>query len=90
MAVKIFDILASGGFCISDKNSGIEEIFGDSVPQYESAQHLRELIDFYIDHPDERSRLMEKGRKIACSHTWGERANQFLKEIYKVKSGGTG
>jgi len=81
VAVRIFDILASGGFCISDKNSGIEEIFGDSVPQYESAQHLRELIDFYINHPDERSKLMEKGRRIACSHTWGERANQFLKEI---------
>ena len=81
VAVRVFDILASGGFCISDKNSGIEEIFGDSVPQYESAQHLRELIDFYINHPDERSRLMEEGREIARSHTWGQRVNQFLKGI---------
>jgi len=81
VAVRIFDILASGGFCISDKNSGIEEIFGDSVPQYESAQHLRELIDFYMNRPDERLELMEKGKKIALSHSWQERAEQFLKSI---------
>jgi hypothetical protein len=81
VAVRIFDILASGGFCISDKNAGIEEIFGDSVPQYESPQHLRELVGFYINNPDERSELMEKGREIACSHTWGQRARQFLEPI---------
>jgi len=84
---RIFDILASGGFCISDKNSGINEIFGDSVPQYESPEHLRELIDFYINHPDERLKLMEKGRKIALSHTWQKRAEQFLKGISEVELG---
>jgi hypothetical protein len=87
VAVKIFDILASGGFCISDKNSGIEEIFGDAVPQYESPQHLSELVDFYINHPDERLKLMEKGRRIACSHSWGERASQFLNEIDRSRLG---
>lgn len=81
VAVRVFDILASGGFCISDKNSGIEEIFGDSVPQYESPEHLRELIDFYINHPGERLELMEKGRDVALSHTWVKRAEQFLKAI---------
>ncbi len=81
VAIRIFDILASGGFCISDRNSGINEIFGDSVPQYESPEHLRELIDFYINNPDERLKLMEKGRKIALSHTWQKRAEQFLKGI---------
>jgi len=76
--VKIFDALASGGFCISDKNSGIEEIFGNSIPQYKSPDHLKELVKFYINYPDERLRLMEMGRKIALSHTWEKRAKQFL------------
>jgi len=82
---RIFDILASGGFCISDKNPGIKEIFGDSVPQYESPEHLSQLIDFYINHPDERLKLMEKGREIALSHTWEKRAEQFLKGIDESK-----
>jgi len=86
VAVKIFDILASGGFCISDKNSGIEEIFEDNVPQYESPTHLRELIDFYINHPEERLRLIDKGGKIALSHTWQKRAEQFLKGINELRS----
>lgn len=85
VSVRIFDILASGGFCISDKNPGIDEIFGDAVPQYESAAHLRELIDFYINHPDERARVMEKGRKIALSHTWTKRAEQFLNSVEELK-----
>lgn len=87
VAVRIFDILASGGFCISDKNSGIEEIFGDAIPQYESPQHLRELIDFYINNPDERAKLMEKGREIALSYTWQKIAEQFLKAIESLKFG---
>ena len=81
VAVRIFDILASGGFCISDRNSGIQEIFGDCVPQYESAEHLRELIDFYVNNPEKRLGLMEKGREIALSNTWGKRAEQFLCDI---------
>jgi len=84
VAVKIFDILASGGFAIADKNAGIAEIFGDAVPQYESPQHLRELLDFYIAHPEERLKLMEKGRKIALSHTYGKRAEQFAKGLKQV------
>jgi spore maturation protein CgeB len=79
--VRIFDILASGGFCISEKNSGIKEIFGDTVPQYESAEHLKKLVDFYIKNPGGRLKLMERGKKIVLSHTWGKRAKQFLNTI---------
>jgi len=85
VSVRVFDVLASGGFCISDKNYGIQEIFGNSVPQYESPEHLSQLIDFYINHPDERLKLMEKGREIALSHTWQRRAEQFLKGIDESK-----
>mgnify|MGYP001069025191 CR=1 FL=1 len=88
VAVRIFDILASGGFCISDKNFGIEEIFGDAVPQYESPKHLKDLIDFYVNHPDERIKSMEKGRGIALQHIWKKKAKKFLDEVDKSKLGG--
>jgi len=79
VAVKIFDILASGGFAISDKNAGIKEIFGDAVPQYESPKHLRELLAFYLTHREERLNLAKEGREIALSHTWRKRAEQFAR-----------
>jgi len=75
--IKVFDILAGGGFAISDRNPGIGEIFGDAVPQYESPGHLRELLDYYITNPDRRTELMMKGRKIALAHNWKKRAEQF-------------
>ena len=88
VSVRIFDILASGGFCISDKNCEIEKIFGDTVPQYESPEHLKKLIDFYISHPKQREELMKKGREIVLKHTWEKRAKQFLDGIDKSKLGG--
>jgi len=76
-----FDILASGGFCISDANPGINELFGDAVPQYHSAAHLRELVDYYINNPEARRERMQQGRSVALSHTWQKRAQQFLRGI---------
>jgi len=79
VAIRVFDILASGGFCISDTNSGLDEVFGDTVPQYRSANELRALIGFYIQNPDERLKLMRRGQEIALSHPWRERARQFVR-----------
>ena len=78
---KIFDILASGGFVISDRNAGLDKIFGKTVPQYESTGHLQELVEFYLNNPDERERLMLKGREIALDNTYRDRAIQFAREF---------
>jgi len=84
VAVKIFDILASGGFAISDINTGIYDIFGETVPQYRSPEHLKELLDLFINQPEERRRLMVKGRRIALTHTYEKRARQFLEAVQRA------
>lgn len=78
VAIRVFDILASGGFCISDANPGIDEIFGDTVPQYRTADELQDMIRYYIQNPEKRLSLMKRGRKIAMSHTWAKRAERFV------------
>ena len=78
---KVFDILASGGFVISGKNKGLAPIFGDSVPEYESSEHLKEVVEYFLDNPEERQRLMAKGLTIVRTHTYGERAIQFTREL---------
>lgn len=91
VAVRIFDILASGGFCISDKNMGIEEIFGDTVPQYESGADLRKLIEFYIENPSERQKKMVARQKIVSKYTWKSVAETFLSclpECYQKATAG--
>jgi len=78
---KVFDILASGGFVISGKNKGLAPLFEDAVPEYDSSEHLKEVVEYYLDKPEERQRLMTKGLKIARTHTYGKRATQFTKEL---------
>ena len=84
---KIFDILASGGFAISDRNAGLGKIFEKAVPQYESADHLQELVEFYLSNPAERERLMLKGREIALDNTYRDRAIQFAREFLPPAKG---
>ena len=78
---KVFDILASGGFAVSGKNKGLAPLFGDAVPEYESSEHLKEVVQYYLGHPEERQRLMTKGLKTARTHTYRERAIQFTREL---------
>jgi hypothetical protein len=78
---KVFDILASGGFVISGKNKGLSPLFGDAVPEYESSEHLKEIVQYYLGNPEERQRLMAKGLKTARTHTYRERTIQFTREL---------
>jgi len=83
--MKIFDTLASGGFVLAAYNKGIQDIFGDSVPQYKTKEEMNNLINYFLDHEEERQRLSDKGREIARSHTYEERAQTFVDtfELYK-------
>ena len=78
---RVFDILASGGFCISDPNPTITQVFGDSVPLYTSPQHLRDLVEFYLRHPQEREVLAKEGNSIANQYTWAKVAASLLDGI---------
>ena len=84
---RILDILASGGFCISDNVVGLENILEDTVPIYKTPKELKALIDYYIANPKERLKLVEKGCKIASSYSFKKMAKQVLKDIEtKTKS----
>ena len=61
---RIFDATACGALVISDYMPEIEEIYGDSVPMYKSPEEFKELIEFYLSHPEERHRLALKAQKI--------------------------
>lgn len=78
IAVKIFDILASGGFCISDYVQGMDRFFRGAVPMFRTGGELNEKVRFYLEHPEERAKLAEKGRAIAQKHTYRSRAEKII------------
>ena len=84
---RIFDAYASGGFVISDDINGIESIFGDTLVRYKNPVHLRKLVDYYISHPEERKKNIEKGQDIVRKFTFAKMAEKVLSELdLKIKS----
>ena len=78
---KVFDILASGGFVISDKNPGLDLIFGETVPQYDTPEQLRGLVDYYLQNSRARQELKAQGCQAALRHTYQARAREFVHDF---------
>jgi len=82
VSVKLFDIIGSGSFAISDKNIGIRGIFKGAIPEYESPEQLKKLIDHYINHPAERATKIRLGQQTVFKCTWVSRAKLFMREFH--------
>lgn len=81
IANRVFDVTASKGFLISDYNKAIEEIYGDSVPMYKNAQEFKELIEYYLAHPEERREKAERAYKITKERF---NAQKIMGEMIKI------
>ena len=84
VAVKLFDILASGGFALSDTNRGIFPLFGERVPQYKSKRELRALVDHYMGHPETRAKTVAGGVQIATTCSWKLRAETLMRAFEEL------
>ena len=79
---RIFDGFASGAFIISDEVEGAKEIFGDTLVTYQNRDDLNKLINYYLEHEEEREKLARKGRDIVLNnHTFKKRAEHISKLI---------
>lgn len=67
---RILDVLASGGFVVSDRNKQVEAMFGEVVPQYGSADELAGIVKTFLGHAERRQPLMENGRRLVREFTW--------------------
>jgi spore maturation protein CgeB len=81
---RTFEILAAGGFEIVDDVPGLGEHFnvGDEIVTYSSAEHFRELIEYYLNHPHERAAITERGRaRVLRDHTYEKRLEVILGDL---------
>ncbi|HDZ23915.1 MAG TPA: tetratricopeptide repeat protein [Desulfobacteraceae bacterium] len=83
---RILDVFASGGFVISDDIQGIEGIFGETLVRYKDARDLKELVEYYISHPEERRKIIERGQKIVRDFTFRRMAGKILEDLDRVSS----
>jgi glycosyltransferase involved in cell wall biosynthesis len=91
---RIFDACAAGAMVITDDVKGIYEVFGDSVPVAKNKRHLKELVEYYLTHENERLFLCRRAQAIAQEkNTFSKRAvflddlmNSYLRRYHKLRS----
>ncbi|MBL0320630.1 MAG: glycosyltransferase family 1 protein, partial [Alphaproteobacteria bacterium] len=82
--LRIFDVLACGGFILSDDMPALREVFGDAICYTDGYEEEWAKLVCYISDTQKRQACAEAGRKIVLSgHTYAHRAAvimQYLKE----------
>ena len=84
--LRVWDIMAVGGFCLTNYQPELEEYFeiGKDLEVYHDLQELEEKIDYYLKHEDERLLIAINGyRKVRKEHNLKERMQRVLDIIFQ-------
>ena len=75
---RVFDVTASGGFLISDYMPEIKEFYGNSIPMFNSKEELKQLLEHYLAHPEERKEKARQAQEITLRHFTNEAAAKTI------------
>ena len=81
LPLRIFDILGSGGFCLTNYQSELTDIFtpGEHLDYYGSREELLEKSRYYLDHEKERKEIATAGYEdVKKKHTWDIRVQEMF------------
>ncbi len=81
---RIFDVLACGGFLITEHRPSLEKYFqhGVELCWFKSREELVELVTYYREHPEEREEIARQGQKKALAeHLAKNRMQEFMDTI---------
>jgi spore maturation protein CgeB len=81
---RVIDVLASGGFVVSDDVPEINALLHDSVPTYQTPTELRNIVDAFMKSPSDRELLASRGRKIASRFTYASCCDQIISHINTI------
>ncbi|MFA6448786.1 MAG: glycosyltransferase [bacterium] len=84
--IRVFDILACGGFLLTDSRKDLQRLFdpGADLAVFDSKSELRALAEHYIDNPEMRKKIALHGRQtVLARHTFRHRLEEMLKIIFK-------
>lgn len=85
--LRVFDILACGGFCMTNYQIEVAELFEDGVDlvMYSSLEDLKEKVYYYLNHEEERATIAANGRaKLIERYTLGQAIDRMLSLIVEI------
>ena len=67
---RVFDILACGGFCLTNYQKEIAEFFedGKEIVMYDSMEDLVRKTEYYLEHEEERKEIVRAGYEKVCTY----------------------
>lgn len=83
---RVWDILAVGGFCLTNYQPELEEYFeiGKDLDVFHNLDELIQKIDYYLHHEKERLQIALNGyKKVRSLHSYEMRMKDVLKWIFE-------
>lgn len=87
LPLRIFDVLACGGFLITNYQSELTNYFspGEDLEYYTSEDDLLQKIDYYLTHEKDRKEIAANGlATIKKYHSYPERLLQMISLAYGI------
>jgi spore maturation protein CgeB len=82
VTMRIFDIMACGGFVLAEQSDALKELFaiGKEVEVYSTLAELISKATYYLQHSDEAAKIASAGREaVLRDHTIRERVAHMLR-----------
>lgn len=74
---RINEIIACGGFPLTDRRQEIVDEYGDSVAIFEGAEDLNNKIRYYLEHDDIRENMKTEAQKRLTGKSYTERVEKM-------------
>ncbi|OMQ06242.1 hypothetical protein BW722_00750 [Lawsonia intracellularis] len=81
---RVFDIPATGSFLITDWQQQMDTLFepNKEVVSYREVGEIRELVQYYLTHPNQRKSIASAARqRVLAEHTWEHRLQTLLEHM---------
>ena len=81
LTMRTCEVLGAGGFLLTSRTRAVERFFEHKqhLVMSSSPEETRELVAYYLAHPEERAEIAAAGEALVSSqHTYGHRALDLL------------
>lgn len=83
--LRIFDILACGGFIVSDHFKALSDTFGDALVYTSGNEDLWAKLVHFLNDPAERARRAQEGRRLVLGgHTYQQRMQDVVTHLREI------
>lgn len=87
--LRVFDILGAGGFCITNYQPELGELFtiGEDLIVYEGEEDLKQKIVYYLENEKERKKIAQHGYEtVKKQHSMQDRMKKMLQIVEENRS----